>query len=195
MIGKFSNSVNVEQNNNGGNSGGGSGGNNSFPLPILEEDVFLQGNVGRSYNVMNILNNPRERDGMAIRETDTLRQKDFNTTLVSDLYLEEIFWTPLTASGNLDLVFIDDKKAHLYGRMFVVNEESTITIHNTTKEYRILKTSNEFTKLTIKQYDGKEKVYDNSPAGTLFLITPKSENSYCVITEIRPFSFYDFNVN
>ena len=46
MIGKFSNSVNVEQNNNGGNSGGGSGGNNSFPLPILEEDVFLQGNIG-----------------------------------------------------------------------------------------------------------------------------------------------------
>ncbi|WP_304347302.1 hypothetical protein [Capnocytophaga leadbetteri] len=197
MIGKFSNSVNIEQNNNGGNSGGGSGGNNSFPLPILEEDVFLQGNIGSSFDVMDIHLNQRERMGGAQPETDVIRQKDFNSTLIKDLYLEENFWGTIEVDSfrnfYVNPIGLPRKDERFYGKTIVITEEVTINIP-TNKTLRILKKSGISKKLTII-HNGIEKEYVGSPAGTIFLVTPVFSSGAPCISEIRPFSFYDFGIN
>ena len=198
MIGKFSNSVNVEQNNNGGNSGGGSGGNNSFPLPILEEDVFLQGNIGSPFSVMDIHLNQRERMGGAQPETDVIRQKDFNSTLIEDLYIEETFWSSIEVDSYYNFyinhVGLPLKKDRFYGRTIVANGECTIRIPPN-KSVRILKRSDASNRLTIITHNGQEKEYVGSPAGTIFLVTPVFSSGAPCISEIRPFCFYDFGIN
>ena len=198
MIGKFSNSVNVEQNNNGGNSGGGSGGNNSFPLPILEEDVFLQGNIGSPFSVMDIHLNQRERMGGAQPETDVIRQKDFNSTLIEDLYIEETFWSSIEVDSYYNFYVnplgLPQKKDRFYGRTIVANGECTIRIPPN-KSVRILKRSDASNRLTIITHNGQEKEYVGSPAGTIFLVTPVFSSGAPCISEIRPFSFYDFGIN
>lgn len=197
MIGKFSNSVNVEQNNNGGNSGGGSGGNNSFPLPILEEDVFLQGNIGSPFEVMDIHLNQRERMGGAQPETDVIRQKDFNSTLIKDLYLEENFWGTIEVDSFRNFyanpLGLPRKDERFYGKTIVITNEVTINIP-TNKTLRILKISADTAKLTII-HNGIEKEYVGSPAGTIFLVTPVFSSGAPCISEIRPFSFYDFGIS
>ena len=198
MIGKFSNSVNVEQNNNGGNSGGGSGGNNSFPLPILEEDVFLQGNIGSPFSVMDIHLNQRERMGGAQPETDVIRQKDFNSTLIEDLYIEETFWSSIEVDSYynfyLNFIGLPKKKERFYGRTIVANGEGTIRIPSN-KSVRILKRSDASKKLTISTRNGQEKEYVGSPAGTVFLVTPVLNSKVLAISEVRPFSYHEISTN
>ena len=198
MIGKFSNSVNVEQNNNGGNSGGGSGGNNSFPLPILEEDVFLQGNIGSSFDVMDIHLNQRERMGGAQPETDVIRQKDFNSTLIEDLYIEENFWGTIEVDSDYNFysspVGLPRKKERFYGKTIVANGEGTILIP-ANKSVRILNRSDASKKLTIMTHNGQEKEYVGSPAGTVFLVTPVFNSRVLAISEVRPFSYHEISTN
>jgi hypothetical protein len=198
MIGKFSNSVNVEQNNNGGNSGGGSGGNNSFPLPILEEDVFLQGNIGSPFSVMDIHLNQRERMGGAQPETDVIRQKDFNSTLIEDLYIEETFWSSIEVDSYYNFYVnplgLPLKKDRFYGRTIVANGECTISIPPN-KSVRILKRSDASKKLTISTHNGQEKEYVGSPAGTVFLVTPVFNSRVLAISEVRPFGYEEISTN
>lgn len=207
MIGKFSNTIN----NNS------SGSNITLPIeisdvkelnkkltelegkiknPVTEEDIHL---ITLPYKEANsFLRIPPSRvDNGQVIHNEPLRQQDLNKVLVGDLYAEELFWQPYPIRTSIfDLVDMPQSKEHkLFGRLLIASDEVTIRIIDVRKEYRILKTSYDSQKLTFQAPNGVRKEY-NSPEGTLFIVAPKDlyRVEMPVITEIRPFSYFDFNV-
>ena len=134
--------------------------------------------------------------GGAQPETDVIRQKDFNSTLIKDLYLEENFWGTIEVDSFRNFyanpLGLPRKDERFYGKTIVITNEVTINIP-TNKTLRILKISADTAKLTII-HNGIEQEYVGSPAGTIFLVTPVFSSGAPCISEIRPFSFYDFGI-
>lgn len=166
--------------------------------PILEEDVYLQLLYGNSYDAMEIELNPRERLRGQQPEVDVLRQKDFNSKLVDDLYREEIFWSSIEVDSDYNFYSspagLPQKKDRFYGRTIVANGECTIRIPPN-KSVRILKRSDASKKLTIRTHNGQEKEYVGSPAGTVFLVTPVFNSRVLAISEVRPFGYEEISTN
>ena len=166
--------------------------------PILEEDVYLQLLYGNSYDAMEIELNPRERLRGQQPEVDVLRQKDFNSKLVDDLYREETFWGSIEVDSDYNFysspVGLPQKKERFFGRTIVANGEGNIRIPPN-KSVRILKRSDASKKLTISTHNGQEKEYVGSPAGTVFLVTPVFNSRVLAISEVRPFSYHEISTN
>ena len=207
MIGKFSNT----RNNNS------SGSNITLPIdisdvkelnkkltelegkiknPVTEEDIHL---ITLPYKEAgSFLRIPPSRvDNGQATYNEPLRQQDLNKVLVGDLYAQELFWQPYPIrTPFFDLQDMPQGKEYkLFGRLLIASDEVTIRLRDVRKEYRILKTSYNSQKLTFQAPNGVRKEY-NSPEGTLFIVAPKDLYSVemPVITEIRPFSYFDFNV-
>ena len=147
---------------------------------------------------MDIHLNQRERKGGAQPVPDVIRQKDFNSTLVKDLYIEETFWSSIEVDSDynfyLNFIGLPKKKERFYGRTIVANGEGTIRIPSN-KSVRILKRSDASKKLTISTRNGQEKEYVGSPAGTVFLVTPVLNSKVLAISEVRPFSYHEISTN
>lgn len=172
MIGKFTSNC-------------GSGSNSTQNTQVREEDVQLQENY--------------ENMGIKDFELEPIfhNQRDINTNLYRDLYYPGLFWVPIEAhSGS---VFLHGKlhnneefhRNRTFGRSVVACGEVTVFI-DPFFEARIYKTTDD--KLTISiDIEGIEPVvYENSPAGTMFVITYGSYYNHGrkpFIAEYRPYSY------
>ena len=172
MIGKFSNDC-------------GSGSNSTQNTQVREEDVQLQEN----YENMGIKNSELD--------LSFHNQRDINTTIYKDLYYPGLFWVPIVAhSGSVFLhgKYYDNEEYYrnrTFGRSVVACGEITVFI-DPYFETRIYKTTDD--KLTIYiDIEGIESVvYENSPAGTMFVITYGKYYQHGqkpFIAEYRPYSY------
>lgn len=172
MIGKFTN-----------NSGKGT--NSEHYTKVREQDVLLEENY--------------ENMGIRHFELDLIfhNQRDINTSLYRDLYYPGLFWVPIVAHSGK--VFLHGKyynneeyyRNRTFGRSVVACGEITVFI-DPFFEARIYKTTDD--KLTISiDIEGIEPVvYENSPAGTMFVITYGSHYKHGqkpFIAEYRPYSY------
>jgi hypothetical protein len=174
MIGKFTN-----------NSGKGT--KSEHYTKVREEDVQLQENyenMGITVYDMNIY--PKFHN-----------QKDINFFLYKDLYFPGTFWKPIIGGDGSIFAngkFFDGEEYHrnrTFGRPIVVYGETTVFI-DPSFEARIYKTTDD--KLTISiDIEGIEPVvYENSPAGTMFVVTYGTQyvhGNKPFIAEYRPYSY------
>ena len=174
MIGKFTGIIA----NNSGSKGGGA--TNSGL--VREEDVHLQA----SYEYMELTNTP-SRIG-EIKEGEFLRQQDFNQELYEDLYAPGWFWVPLFTTSTNEFN-TSHKKERSFNQLIVVNNECVITV-NPYFESRILKVTDELTKLSIKVGEYPIQEFNDSPKGTLFVVASSAEEGKePFITEFRPHKY------
>lgn len=173
MIGKFSNIC---------GSGSGNGSHSSTNTQVREEDVKLQENY--------------EEMGITLYEFESPKfhnQKDINTFLYRDFYSPGTFWKP-EVGGSGEIIADGRTLRHrIFGRPIVVQGEATVYV-DPSFETRIYKTTNH--KLIIVAGENLTAEYDNSPEGTMFVVTNGAIINGVLkpfIAEYRPYTFYNFN--
>ncbi len=159
-------------------------------MPPLYPNLLLGNKVSHQF-----------KEGNEIRMLDHIprfhNQRDINATIYKDLYYPGLFWVPIVAhSGNVFLhgKYYDNEEFYrnrTFGRSLVACGEITVFI-DPYFETRIYKTTDD--KLTISiDIEGIEPiVYENSPAGTMFVITYGSYYKHGqkpFIAEYRPYSY------